>query len=140
MEYTIDELADDSEDEKRLEKAEHLAEKKGMKHKKHAEPPSSKQSARFVPASAAVMAGSPGYQGPPGYQVPPRQSAVPLSQSFKVPGPCFTCGEVGHIRSRCPKSASGAVLDSRKWYPFQHGLCDTLRGGTCVKRDSLEQC
>ena len=30
-------------------------------------------------------------------------------------GPCFACGEVGHLRSYCPKIAAA----TRKWYPFE---------------------
>ena len=31
-------------------------------------------------------------------------------------GPCFSCGEMGHLQSHYPKAASAA--ESRKWYPF----------------------
>ena len=98
-EYTVDELADDSEDEKRLEKAERLVEKKAAKHRKKCmEPPSIKQGARLVPATAAARA------GPSGYQVPPLWPAGPSPQLFKAPGLCFACGEMGHIRLQCPKT------------------------------------
>ena len=109
-EYTADELADDSEDERRLEKAERSAEKKAVKRKKkRADPPAGKQTTRLVPAAGA---------GTAGYQVPPRRPVVASPQLFRMPGPYFACGKMGHIRSRCPKTSSGAVLDPRKWYPF----------------------
>ena len=48
-EYTTDELADNSEDKKQLEKAEQSMEDKAAKHKsKNAEPPFGKQGTRFV--------------------------------------------------------------------------------------------
>ena len=48
-EYNIEELADDSEDKKRLEKAEHSVERKAAKwKKKHVEPAAVKRGTRFV--------------------------------------------------------------------------------------------
>ena len=127
--YTADELADDSEDERRLEKAERSAEKKAAKRKKkRADPPAGKQNSRLLPVAATGVA------GPSGYQVPPRQPAAPL---FRMPGPCFACGEMGHIRSRCPKTGSSAVLDARKWYPFP---CVTKpNSGNSVQGESSER-
>ena len=60
-EFTVDELGDDSEDERRLEKADLSAEKKAAKCKKCVDPTSVKQTTRFVPAVASGMAGPSGY-------------------------------------------------------------------------------
>ena len=84
-EYTPDELADDSDDERRLEKAEWSAEKKvAERKKKRADPPAGKQNPRLMSAATTGMAG-----GPSGYQVSRTRMAAPL---FRMPGPCFACG------------------------------------------------
>ena len=111
VEYTTDELAEDSEDEKRLEKAEHTAEKAAKRRKKWVDPPAAKQGAYFAPAMPVPMA------SPASYQIPVRQTTTPPSQLFKLPGPCFACSEMGHVQSRCPKTPGGPVLEQKKWYP-----------------------
>ena len=104
--YTADELADDSDDEKRLEKA---AERKAAKRK------------RKVPMQA-VARGHAGQQ-PPGVAgassyLPPVDTLVPQVAAYprhplappvlpRQLGPCFACGELGHIRSYCPKTTGG---------------------------------
>ena len=65
-EYTVDDLADESKDERRLEKAEWSAEKKVAKRKKkHTNPPTGKQNPHVMSAATTGMAG-----GPSGYLVP----------------------------------------------------------------------
>ena len=62
-EYTADELADNSNDEKRLEKAERTVKRKLAKRKKKsAKPGQVKQNAHFLPAQAATQAGTTPFQ------------------------------------------------------------------------------
>ena len=107
-EYVADELADGSDDEKRMEKAEKAAERKAAKRRliERTEPPSRFGKGRPGPPSAApVPVGGPS----------PQMTAA-LRRPGPVPvGPYFACGEVGHLRSYCPKITAAA----RKWYPFE---------------------
>ena len=112
-EYIANELAEDWEDEKRPEKAECTEKRKAAKCKKWVEPLDAKQGTCFVPATFVPMA------SPASYQIPVRQTATPPSQLFKLPGPCFACGQMGHIRSHCPKTPGGPVLEQTKWYPSE---------------------
>ena len=111
-EYTADELADDSEDEKRIEKAERAAERRAVKRKRKraelAQPKAIK--ARFnagqtSPALATHAGPSPG--------LPARRVAV-APVATRTVGPCFACGEMGHLRASCPKTSA----EGRKRYPF----------------------
>ena len=130
-EYTADELADDSEDEKRIEKAERAAEKKaGLRNKRR----------RF-------LTGRPGRfprSGLP-YAAPPPPAPYPGAQQMGAPqpggpvvrrtaagvaaqrplGPCFACGDIGHLRAFCPKmhAAERKSYPSLKMYAIVHGRC-----------------
>ncbi len=88
-EYTADELADDSDDEKRLEKAKKAAERKpGKRKKKRVEPTFHKRAARFGMAlPATALAGQSGTLG--GYQLARRPpTALPPTQPLlRVLGP-----------------------------------------------------
>ena len=37
----------------------------------------------------------------------------------RTAGPCFACGEMGHLRASCPSAAADS---GRKWYPLQEGV------------------
>ena len=167
-EYTADELADDSEDEKRLEKAEKAAEGKvGLKKRKRVQP-----AARPSPRL-------PRYAPYGGYAYPLQQQQQQQQQQHQQPGPshnlgsrslgphtgpvnqravgpCFACGEMGHLRTYCPKMQSQV----KKWYPSQMlmhesvpvvgvpGVCEVMMRGrgrveccgsasSCMGRDVL---
>ena len=103
--YTADELADDSDDEKRLEKAEKAAERKaGLRKRKRLQP-----TPRFPPRYPAVAYPSQQQQqqqlqvrqpGPSGA----RRAGPPSGmQPQRAVGPCFACGEMGHLRVYCSK-------------------------------------
>ena len=63
---------------------------------------------------------------PPSHQpatsVPRRPLGTGLPTAC-VAGPYFACGEMGHIRLRCPKMAAVSAVGNRKWYPFD-GDCE----------------
>ena len=95
-----------------MEKAEKAAERKAAKRrlKKHTEPPSRFGKGRPGPPSAApVPVGGPSLQMTAALRHP---GPVPV---LRTVGPCLACGEVGHLRSYCPKITAAA----RKWYPFE---------------------
>ena len=114
QEYTADELAEDSGDEKRLEKAERAAELKAAKRRK--KKASSVQSSRSRSLSVREPA--------PPYRIPSSSTRRFASMTAPTPvrravGPCYACGEMGHMRMSCPRVA--APDRSRKWYPLLIG-------------------
>ena len=116
-EYTADELADDSEDEKRIEKAERAAERRAVKRKrKRAELAQPKViKARFNAGQTSPTLASPALatQAGPSPGLPARRVAVaPVAP--RTLGPCFACGEMGHLHASCPKTSA----EGRKWHPF----------------------
>ena len=111
-EYTADELAEDSDDEKRIFKAEKAAERKAAKRRKTMPPrPRSRVQGSMVDAAPAVGLHQ-AQQVVPGRPATMPQSYAQAVRPARPLGPCFSCGEPGHIRSCCPK-----VSDGRKWYP-----------------------
>ena len=127
-EYTADELADDSDDEKRILKAERAAERKAAKRKKSA----------AVPPRPKVRATSSTVPGP---SSGPLQQFCPVPQSYRAqvarprqPGPCFACGESGHIQKYCTKFPDAS---NKKWYPSECLLlCDGV-GGVCMSASQM---
>ena len=112
-EYTADELADNSEDEKRIEKAEKAAEKKSVKRRKIAgRPTPAKQPCSVATPSSSVSSAT---------QVPRRPGLIPAVAKSRPLGPCFTCGEMGH-HSFCPRR-EGQALSGKKWYPSRSVRC-----------------
>ena len=82
--YENDELALNSEDEKKLLRAEKEAEKRATRKK---------SKAATTSAAPLVTTGD----------VAPRRHGVVLPARV---GPCFGCGELGHLSRYCPKSAA----------------------------------
>ena len=103
-EYTADKLAEDSDDEKWLDKAEKAAERKAGKKKKWVEPPSRAARSRPFVQSAAPLFPPPAALTA-AYQQ--RRPAAPVQLPFqpRAVGPCFACGEMGHVHAYCPKMA-----------------------------------
>ncbi len=131
-EYTADELAADSDDEKRIEKAEKATERKAAKRKrKWAEPPAKTGSTRgrFSAVQPALPLSSPA-----AYAAKHPATAPVLPRAV---GPCFACGEVAHLRSYCPRLPSTATTETRKWYPLHSGASQ-VAGPTPLGR-RLEQ-
>ena len=126
-EYTTDELAEGSDDEKRLERAEKAAEQKAAKRrKKRAGSTSGRPRGQPRPSAPVTMAAPTASlqcqattTRRPGAATAPMQRAV---------GPCFACGEMGHLRVHCPKTVAAAE-SGRRWYPFDKGdISDNVYG------------
>ena len=120
-EYLEDELADDSDDEKRIQKAEFRAGRKlkataaknakkkgGLMQKRTAQGPTliGKYPSLAGPPPAQYggavqglnqhVAGSSPYTWTPGVVGAASAAGLPLQ------GPCFNCGKVGHVKKFCP--------------------------------------
>ena len=104
-EYLEDELADNSDDEKRLGRAEGRAKRKpkAVKEKK------SKNSKKFGKQKRFPRFGQPG-NSPMNWPNPTvsrelLNSAIVAqsgASSHSTLGPCFRCGKAGHLRRNCP--------------------------------------
>ena len=120
-EYETDELASNEDDAKRLEKAEEAAEQKALKRKKAAYSRGARDRGRR-------------FNGPPMGQLPPPPSSSPGSSvqplaggmmqprgasfQYRVPGPCFNCLEMGHLKANCPKLV--------KSYPLSNNVVNAI--------------
>ena len=120
MKFSADELAENSDDEKRMEKAEKAAERKAA-HKRKA--PAEKSKASKRPASAMVPVQT--FQSHPSaqFQLPFVRRAPAQQSTPKLPGPCFTCGQMGHLKNYCPKTQASS--SKTVWYPSLKVHSDT---------------
>ena len=100
--------------EKRLEKAERAAERKAAKRKKtvperrpkpYTMRPQQVQPLPVTPTSALMT---------PVQRRPPPVTPLPQRQV----GPCFACGQLGHLRSYCPKTAAGSGRQHKSSWCF----------------------
>lgn len=102
-EYVADELADDSDDEKRMLKAEKAAERKASKRKRNT-------NTKYVKGYGSSFK-NPSMPNQPQQWLTPRNTRPatisPSTGGYVRPlGPCFACGEVGHLRANCTKTSS----------------------------------
>ena len=117
--YMDDELASDSDDKRRMYKANREAQQ-SMKRK------------RSESAAAAAKRRATANPEPP----PPAQGKVsqgtrpPVSRPWMI-GPCYRCGEMGHLVANCPKS--------KQQYPFEHSLVKGVDlGMSFVSRECVD--
>ena len=142
-EYEADELASGSEDEKKLERAERTAERKAVKKRKA----TTRQGPRNYPGkfrqpAFGGVSQSPMWPRNQSLQPAPMQARSNAQAIRPAPavGPCFGCGEMGHLRRFCPKTAPGQA----RWYPFDVDVrcMDRSKKGSvdCAKAKGKEKC
>ena len=109
-EYQSDELAKDSDDEKRLNRAEKAAEKKAAARMKKKADKGKFARRKLVSNPPPVPTG--GYSVP-AYGAPSRglfpQLPLRPSASFRQVGPCHNCGDLGHHEEELSQNIFGAV-------------------------------
>ena len=117
-EYVEDDLAEDSDDERRIEKAERAAEKKLAKRKRERDATTRRTVGRQNERTEPL---DPDSKRPHRAKEP--TPLVPFKGS--APGACHQCGEFGHWRRDCPKRTAAGPT-----YPlFDVGS----GGGECVE-------
>ena len=122
--YESDELASGDEDAKRIEKAEKAAEQKAERRRKKI----ALKGARSRPLRRVSQpARDVGAPGPSRSFVPAPVIPQPPMSHRRVPGPCFNCLEMGHLKGNCPKLS--------KMYP----LSKSVHGVEDVCTDSVSQ-
>ena len=126
-EYVEDELAENSDDEKRLSRADARATKKlksaAQKSGKNIKRPGQRKFNNFVSQRGAMFySGGPGLLNPgsqfggglyhaPAVLAPAAQPASSRTGGISTSsfGPCFECGMPGHVRKYCPKLMPGRL-------------------------------
>ena len=126
-EYEADELAADSEDEKRITKAEKAAEKAAEKRlvkRRKTSLVSARSRFQFKAANVANTAVIPTQSWPArsSFSVGNIGPGATTSRAPKVIGPCFGCGEFGHLKHAC-KSTATPTVGTPKLYPYDIDVC-----------------
>ena len=120
-EYEKDELAEDDDDAKRLEKAEKAAEQKAFKKRRAANRGGGRGRYRrpnAPPAAQPIPPPSMGTMLPPGMNPGLQPRPATGYRPPKMPGPCFHCLKMGHLKAHCP--------DLAKPYPFDVNSADNV--------------
>ena len=99
--YESHPLAEDSDDEKKLEKAEKEAERAANKRRRGGGGAGNKRKCWSRPAGPSSRQREPQPTQVPG--PPPLLPQGPVRPRVPVLGPCFFCGQFGHLVKSCPK-------------------------------------
>ena len=116
-EYEEDEVAADSDDEKRLAKAEKAAEKKVSKRKLAVK---QRRQRWMQPTQTRGVTGGGQQAATQQLQSQPKPPYLPASRQI---GPCFSCGRYGHLRRNCGVAVRADAAGGRPTtYPLDSSL------------------
>ena len=108
--YIGNDVATNEDDARRIEKAEKTAEQRVSKRKRNAAATAASQRAkRQLPVAGGTQTLGPSQ---PAHYLLPRPLYQPQPASTRPVGPCFYCGEVGHLKSICPRLSKSYPFDS----------------------------
>ena len=136
-EYEADALALDLDNEKRLERAERMAERKvAAKKRKSDDVEKARKAAREVQERAKASARWDGVEAP--------LAAKPMLSRPAGPVVCYGCGEAGHFKRDCPKKPSVVyplvVKDSvggggggGGMWGYRHRESGEVKGNVCLQ-------
>ena len=130
-----DELAAEDISTKRLEDAVKSVEQKYRQKRKREEDrprePTWREPQPISYAAPPQLMGNFGGPPPPMYPVPqPPPYGKPPGPRTRIPGPCFGCSQMGHLRANCPNKPT-------RPYPFEqlltggNILCSEVSKGSC---------
>ena len=105
-EYVADELAENSDDEKRLYRSEQRAQRKIRKTRQYSKRQSPKGARSFQ------------FQQPPTFRPSLLETNPRLPSSNGPLGPCFFCGRYGHLQSKCPDRSAVRPLSDPTPYRY----------------------
>ena len=106
--YEKDELAENSDDERKIEKAEKAAEKAVTKRKRF------RRDDRSISRGRGRSMGVRNQEGAPGHSAEATEARGTDVSERRI-GPCFNCAGWGHLRRNCPRKA--------KLYPLKINTC-----------------
>ena len=120
--YMDDELASDSDDERKLFKASREAQQT-VKRKR------AESAAAAAAKRRAIPSGEPQPQAGTSQRF--NQGFRPTTARPRMVGPCYRCGELGHLVASCPKP--------RQQYPFKQSLVKGTDIGTrCTTKECVD--
>ena len=111
-------IADNEKDAKKLKQAEKSAEQEALKEKQKAATAAALAKARRPPPPPPMPPLWP-TAIPPRYQLGPAPIGGPPPIPSRPVGPCFNCGQLGHLKLHCPKLA-------RQQYPLHISSTGTV--------------
>ena len=124
--YESDELASGDKDAKRIEKAEKTAEQKVERRRNKAV---LKGSRNHPLRHGNQPICDPAMPGPSRAFVPAMALSQMLPPPKRVPGPCFHCLEMGHLKGSCPKLS--------RMYPLSQSVCESVEWSIEIAEESV---
>ena len=117
--YKVGALGDSNKDAKKIKEAERDVAHQLSREKKK---PSGRERRPPLPSQDVFPQWMPAVPQPQ-QMLMPQQAPLRHQGSYKLPGPCFNCYQIGHIKANCPKQI-------RPQYPLSSG-CNIIKFTVC---------